>query len=117
MIKESEINELLVSLNGLRMAQLLACQQAGLLIHRETVTNQTIEPADLNKAVKTTKKEEVNVFSSKIIHDQVKTLLLGNNMHVTTQSLKGGDEPHLPPVLGVVNINTEVISGTRESQW
>ena len=31
-IKKSDINELLASLNGLRIAQLLACQWAGLLI-------------------------------------------------------------------------------------
>ena len=44
MIKESEINEMLVSLNGSRIAQLLVCQQAGLSIQKETVTNQTVDP-------------------------------------------------------------------------
>ena len=51
---------------------------------------------------------------SKIIHNQTKTLLLGNNMHVITQSLKGGNGPHLPPGLGVVNTYTEVISGSKK---
>ena len=68
---------------------------------------------DLNEVVKTTKKEEVDAFSSKIIHSQIKTLLLENNMHVMTQSLKGGDQPHLPPCLSVVNTYTEVISGSK----
>ena len=48
MIKESEIDELLVSLNGSRIAWLLACQWAGLSIQRETVTNQTVDPTGLN---------------------------------------------------------------------
>ena len=112
-IKESEINELLVSLNGSRIAQLLACWWAELLIQKEMVTNQAVDPTDLNEVVKTTKKEEVDAFSSKIIHGWMKTLLLGNNMYVMTQSLKGGDGPHLPHGLSVVNTYTEVISGSR----
>ena len=40
--------------------------------------------------------EEIDAFSSKIMHSQMKTMLPGNNMHVMTQSLRGGDEPHLP---------------------
>ena len=43
----------------------------------------------------------------------MKTLLLGNNMHVMTQSLKGGDG-HLPHGLSVVNTYTEVISGSKQ---
>ena len=83
------------------------------MIQRETVANQTVDLTDLNKVVKMTKKEEVDAFSSKIIHGQMKTLLLGNNMHVVTQSLKGGDGPHLPHGLSVVNTYTEVISGSK----
>ena len=117
MIKESEIDELLVFLNGSRIAQLLACWQAGLLIQRETVTNQTVDPADLNEIDKTTKKEEVDAFLSKIIHGQKITLFLGDNLHFMTQSLKGGDGPHLPHDLSVVNTYTEVISGSKQLQW
>ena len=57
-----------------------------------------------------TKKEEIDAFSSKIIYDQMKTMLLGNNMHVMTQTLKGGDGPHLPHGLSVGSTYTEVIS-------
>ena len=60
-----------------------------------------------------TKKEEVDTFLPKIIHGQMKTLLLGNNMHVMTQSLKGGDGPHLPHGLSVVNTHIKVISGRK----
>ena len=61
-----------------------------------------------------TKKEEIDAFMSKIIHGQTKTLLLGNNMHVMSQSLKGGDGPHVHHSLTVMNTNTEV--GSR-NKW
>ena len=114
MIKESEINELSVSLNGSRINQLLACWQAELLIWKETVANQAADPTNLDKTVKTTKKEEVDAFSSKIIYGWMKTLLLGNNMYVMTQSLEGGEGPCLPNGLSVVNTCTEVISGSKQ---
>ena len=103
MIKESEIDELLVSLNGSSIAQLLAYWQAGLSIQTDTAANQIVDQTDLNEAVKMTKREEVDTFLSKIIHGQMKTLLLGNNMYVMTQSLKEGDGPHLPHGLSIVN--------------
>ena len=75
---------------------------------------QTVDPIYLNETVKMTKKEGVDAFSFKILHDQMKTLLLGNNMHVMTQSLKGGDGPHLIHGLSVVNTYTKVISGSKQ---
>ena len=65
MIKESEIDELLVSLNGSRIAWLLACWQAELVIWKETVANQAVDPNNLNEAVKTTEKKEVAAFCPK----------------------------------------------------
>ena len=73
-----------------------------------------MEPTNLKEAVKTTKEEEIDAFSSKIIHGQMKTILCGNNMHVMTQVLKGGHGPHLPHGLNVVNTYTEVISGSKQ---
>ena len=113
MIKESEIDELSVSLSGSRIAQLLAYWWTILLIQRENVTNQTVDPTNLTEAVKMTKKEEVDAFLSNIVHSQMKTLLLGSNMHVMTQSMKGGNGPHLPHGLSVVNTYTKVISGSK----
>ena len=40
-------------------------------------------------------------------------MLLGNNMHVMTQTLKGGDGPCLPHSLSVVNTYIEVTTGSR----
>ena len=78
----------------------------------------TVDLTDLKEvAVKMTKKEEIDAFSSKIIHGQMKTMLLGNNMHVILSLLKGGDGPHLPHGLSVVNIYTKVISGSKQVAW
>ena len=41
-------------------------------------------------------------------------MLLGNNMHVMTQSLKEGDGPHLPHGLSFVNSYTEVTTGSKQ---
>ena len=40
-------------------------------------------------------------------------MLLGNNMHVMMQSLKGGDGPHLPHGLSVVNTYSEVTARSK----
>ena len=64
-INESKTDELLASLNGSRIAQLLASE---LSIQNKAAANQTVGLTDLNKAVKMTK-EGIDAFSSKIIHD------------------------------------------------
>ena len=93
MIKESEIDELSVSLNGLRISHLLARCQAGLSLKNDTTGSQTLGLTDLNEAVKTMKGEEMEAFSSKIVHGHTKTVLLGNNMYVMTQAQEKGKEP------------------------
>ena len=42
----------------------------------------TSDQTDLNEAVKMTKKEAIDVFSSKIIHAQTKAMFLGSNLHM-----------------------------------
>ena len=44
----------------------------------------------------------------------MKTLLLGSNMHVMTQTLRGGNGPHLPHGLSVVNMYTKVTTGSKQ---
>ena len=61
-IKESEIDELSASLNGSRISCLLACYQAELSIRSETAANQNCSFTDLNEAVKTIKKKEIEAF-------------------------------------------------------
>ena len=93
-IKEIKIDELSTSLNGSRIAQLLSCHKAELAVKSNATVPPTGDPTNLNKVVKTTKREEIDTFSSKIIHGQTTTLLLGSNMHVKTQTLQGGDGPN-----------------------
>ena len=83
------------------------------MIKGEAAMHQIVDQTDLKEAVKMTKKEKIDTFLSKIMHGQTKSMLLGNNMHVMTQSLKGGDGPHLPHGLSVVNMYAKLISGSE----
>ena len=76
-------------------------------------TNQTKDLTDFNKIVKMIQKEEIEFFSSNIIHTQTKTKFLGTNMHVMTQTLEGGDGPYLPNSLSVMNTYTEMATGNK----
>ena len=53
-------------------------------------------------------------FSSKVIHNQINTMLLGNSMHVMAQTLKGCDGPHLPQSLNMINTYTKLTSGSQQ---
>ena len=72
-------------------------------LKNNTITSQTPGLTDLNEAVKTMKQEEIEAFSSKIVHGHIKTVLLGNNMYIMTQALEKGEEPCLPHGLSVGN--------------
>ena len=75
-IKESEIDELSLSLNGLRISHLLAGCKVELSLKNGTTTSPIPCLTDLNEAVKTTKWEEIEAFLSKIVHGHTKTVLL-----------------------------------------
>ena len=49
------------------------------------------------------KQEEIEIFSSRIVHGCTKTVLLGNNMYVMTQVPEKGGEPCLPHGLSAAN--------------
>ena len=95
-IKESETDKLLASVNGLGVSCLLACHWAELSIRSEMSANQTMGSTDWNEAVKMIKKEEIEAFSSKIIHTQTKTIFLGSNMHWWCRSWNGVMDPICP---------------------
>ena len=65
--------------------------------------NQTLDLTNLNEALKVIKKEEIDAFSSWIIQARIKTIILGNNMHIMMQTLKRGDGLCLPHGLSVMN--------------
>ena len=113
MIKESGIEELSVSLNGSRISHLLPCHQAVLSVGSEIAANQIMGLINLNEVVKTIRKEEINTFSSKIIHAQTKIILLGSNMHVMIQTLEEGEEPCLHHGLSIMNTYTKMMTGSK----
>ena len=97
-IKESEIDELSVSLNGLRISCLMAGCQLELSLKNDRTTTPIPDPTNLNKAVKMMKQEEIEAFSSQIVHGQKKTVLQGNNMYIMTQASEKGEEPSCPMI-------------------
>ena len=112
-IKESEIDELSVSLNGLRISHLLAGCWAELSLKNDTTARPIPDPTDLNEAVKTTKQEEIEAFSSQIVHVSTKTVLQGDNMYVMTQAPEKGEEPCLPHGLCMGNTYTKMTTVSK----
>ena len=112
-IKLSEIDELSVSLSGLRKSCLLAGHQVEISPKNSTTTSPIPYLTDLIKAMKTTKWEEIEAFSSKIIHGHTRIVLQDNNMSVMTQAPEKGKEACLPHDLSVANTYSEM---TMESK-
>ena len=65
-IKESEIDELSVSLSGLRISCLLAGHQVELSLKNDIIARSIPDPTSINEAVKTMKWEEIEAFSSQL---------------------------------------------------
>ena len=112
-IKESEIDELSISLNELSIYHLLAGGQAEHSLKNDITASETPGLTDLNEAAKTAKWEDIEAFSSKILHGHMKTVLLGNNMYVMTKGPEMGEEPCLSHGLSMVNTYTEMTSASR----
>ena len=116
-IKESEIDELSVSLHGLRISYLLACHQINLSIDRETALNRTRDLTDLNEAVKMKeeeeKKKQMLFLQGSYIHTWTKTMFLGSNMHVMMQTLEKWGGPYLPHEQSVINTYTKMTAGSK----
>ena len=112
-IKESGIDELSVSLNGLRISHLLAGCQPELSLMNDTTASPIPCLTDLNETLKTMKQKKEEAFSSKIVHGHTKTVLLGNNMYKMTQAPEMEEEPCLPHGQGVANTYTELATGSR----
>ena len=76
--------------------------------------NCTMDLNDFNKAVKMTKKEEIDAFSSKIIHTKTRTIFPGSNMHAMTQALEETHGSHMPHGLNIMNTYTEMATGNKQ---
>ena len=101
-IKESKIDELSAYLNGLRISCLIACHHAELSVRSEAAAKQTVDPTDLNEAVKTTNHTQAN-----------KKHALGRQHACNDADPEGGDGPHLPHGLIVMNTYTKVTAGSK----
>ena len=112
-IKEHEIDELSVSLNRSRIFHLLARHCAEFSVTSSVTAHQTLGLTYLNKAVKLTKREEIDAFSSEVIHSHTKTMFLSNSMYVMTQAPEKGEVPCLPHGLSMLNTYTQMTTGSR----
>ena len=113
MIKESEIDELSVSLNGLWISHLLAYHQAELSIWSETSANQTMGLADLNEAVKIIKKEEINTFCQRSYIPRQRSCFWAATYLWWCRPWQGGDRPCLPHCLNIMHAYTEMTTGSK----
>ena len=93
---------------------MLASHNAELSIENKEAANQTMDLCDLNEALKTIKKEEINAFLSNITHTQMKAMFLGSNMHVMMQTLEEDDGSCLHHGLSVMNTYTKMTTGASE---
>ena len=59
------------------------------------------------------KQEEIEAFSSQIVHGHTKTVLWGNGMYVMTQAPEKVEEPWLPYGLCMANTYTEMTTGSK----
>ena len=111
--EESEIDELSILLNGLRISHLLTCHQAELSIESETAVNHTMDLTNLNEASKMTKKEEIDAFSSKIIHMWTKTC--SGQQHACDDSGPGGGRWFpLASWLSIMTTYSKMATGTKQ---
>ena len=112
-IKESEIDELSVSLSGSRISHLLAGCQAELSLKNDINDRTVPDPTNINEAVMMMKPEEIEAFSSQIIHGYTKNMLWGNGMYIMTLTPEKGKEPCLPYGLCVANTYTKMTTGSK----
>ena len=68
----------------------------------------------MDESVKAIKKEEIDVFSTKIIHARTKTMFSGSKVHVMMQALKWGDGPCLPHGWSIMNTYTEMTTVSKQ---
>ena len=114
MIKESKIDELVVCFTEwVKNIPFVGMSLSRALHWVWNSCELTMDLTNLNKAIKMTKKEEIDALSSKIIHAQTKTMFLGSNMHVMMQALEEGGSSHLPHGLSIMNTYTKMATWSK----
>ena len=106
-------DELFVSLSGLGISHLLAGCQVEVSLKSGITTRSIPDPTDINEAVTITKQEEIETFSSQIVHGHTKTVLWANSMYMMSQALEKSEEACLPHGLCMANTYTEMATGSK----
>ena len=109
-IKEKEIDALVVPWVNSQVAYLLVVQQATATI--EDIKSVESDLGDYDEIVTTKEAKTIDAFSSWVIHTKMKTVHQGEGINVMTQSLHVEDGS-LPQGLTVQNAYMELHSGSK----
>ena len=112
MIKEKEIDVLVMPWINAQVAYLLAVQSATSMVEDNKVTNKLLDPTEYNEVVTNIDSETIDAFSSQIIHVRTKTAFTGVRLNVMTQTLCA-EEGLLPQGLMIQNAYTEMYNGGK----
>ena len=111
-IKEKEIDTLVMPWINAQVAYLLAVQQAAATVENDKFAAGESDPSDYNKVVTTKDTETIDPFSSHVIHARMGMAHTGERINVITQALCTEDG-FLPKGLTVQNAYTELHAGSR----
>ena len=112
-IKESEMDELSTPRATAKLATQLSLQKAE--VNEQLWDNVATKPIDLlnlNEILRMKEKEEIEPFSTWIIHRRLRLRLMGHKMHVMTTALVEG-EGTTPYGLQVQNVYTDLRDGSN----
>ena len=83
------------------------------MLEDDKVTTKVLDPTEYNEVVTTKGSKMIDVFSSKIIHTQMKTTFTGGSLNVMTHTLCA-DEGPLPQGLMIQNAYTEMWNSRKD---
>ena len=112
MIKEKEIDALVMPWANARVAYLLAVWWATATVEDEKAVAGESDPSQYDEVVTTKDTKTIHAFSSHIIHARARTTHTGEGINVMTQALYDEDGP-LPKGLTLHNTYTELHSGSN----
>ena len=78
----------------------------------DKVATKVLAPMEYDEIVTTKDGETIDAFSSRIIHERMKTAFTGMRLNVMTQALHADDRP-LPQGLTLQNTCTEMCSSSK----
>ena len=111
-IKEKEIDALVMSWVNAWVAYLLEFQWATATVENDKVAIGESDPSEYNEVVTIKDTETIDAFSSHIIHARMGMAHTGDGINVMTQALHAEYES-LPQVLTVQNTYTGLCSGSK----